>query len=151
MGGGIYSRPWYQEGLGTNAIQLVPNCIQMTLQKLPVPLGAPPCPPCPAPTPSLSHCSTPRLWARSLAPSSHLTLLGRRAQQRGKRRGHASPQGKEDPAKGLGAVGAPCARRSEGWRWEIPFASVPSSPSHPAFFIIPLQRPPSPSQKCPPD
>lgn len=130
MGGGLYSRSWYQEGLEANPIQFVPHSIQVSCRRLHVSPHVPTHPPHP-----LSHCSTPHLWPHSLVPSSHLTLLGREHSN------HTSPQGKGNsalPPWGLKVLLVP-----EGQRWETPFASLPSSSSYLAFLIIPLQRLPT--------
>ena len=109
---------------------------------------APPC----ASTPSTPCCPGPPTF-----PLQHSLLMASQPgplwtpNKRGKGRATLHPRGRETPPRYLESCGAPCAMRSEGQRWETPFASVPSTFSHPASFIVPLQRPPTPPQKRPPD
>lgn len=95
MGGGLYSRSWHQEGLGTNQIQFVPRCVQMTPRKLPELLSAPHAlPPLPPRLlPSHFPAYGPTAWS-PLLTSLH-GPEGHRHKER--KRPHSTP-GEEAPA-----------------------------------------------------
>lgn len=157
MGGGIYSRSWHQEGLGTNQIQFVPRCVQMTPRKLPELLNAP--------RPSLPclhvFClPTSRLMAPLPGPHCSPHCVGQKGTDTRKgQRPHSTP-GEEAPAlPPLGRVLHLChmlllqeGQKDEVGRPHLPLL-LPVPPTllfSSSHFRDPPPMPPH-FQKCPPD
>lgn len=128
MGGGLYSRLWHQEGLETNPIQFVPHSIQVSCRRLHVPPRVP--------THTPTHIPTVAL--PTYGPQPGPLFPPRPSWQRAQKPHFTPGEGRLYPAT-FGAKDAPCARGTEVGD---PLC-LPSSSSHPTFFIIPLQRPPA--------
>lgn len=103
MRGGLYSRSWHQEALGTVQSSLSPAVSKGHPESCPYPLvylHAFPCFHALSPPTAAPPAYGPRAWFPLLTSP----LFAQRVQKKGKRRDHTPPQGKEDPTlppKGL--------------------------------------------------